>query len=94
LNEFALAWAVIVINSVRIFLSFRKNLEDKKRGMGSHPISLLPLGSSLFSSPFLYLGLGIEMNFESLYLDSWERRPFPSSAFWAFGLNQCRVNLV
>jgi len=45
--------------------------------MGSHPISLLPLGSSLFSSPFLYLGLGMEMNFDSLYFRFMGKKALP-----------------
>ena len=69
MDNFALAWAVIVNNSVSVFLSFGGDLEDKKRGMDSHPTrsvsssrSLLPLSSSFFSPPLLHLGLGIEMD--------------------------------
>ena len=64
LDEFAPAWAIIVINSVGVFLSSGANLEDKKMGIGSHPtwpfIFQPPFScSSLFSSPLLHLGLVI-----------------------------------
>ena len=64
LDEFAPMWAVIIINSVGVFLSFEGDLEDKKRGMGIHPIRSIPslsLSVPLFSP--LHLGLGIEMDF-------------------------------
>ena len=56
IDEFAVAWAVIVNNSVRVFLSSEGDLEDKKRGIDSHPtrsisssrLLFLPLSFSLF----------------------------------------------
>ena len=39
-DEFAPVGAVIVINSVGVFLSSGEDLEDKKRAMSSHPIRL------------------------------------------------------
>jgi len=62
---------VIVNNSVGVFLSSKRDLEVKKRDMGSHPAlgltSLVGPSFTLsvisFSPPLFHLGLGIKMDF-------------------------------
>ena len=71
MDKFAPTWAVIVNNSVGVFLSSKRDSEDKKGEMGSHPalgrpVQLPPPSPcqlSLFSLLFSIVGLGIKMDF-------------------------------
>ena len=70
MDKFAPAWAVIVNNSVGVFLSSGGDLEDKKRGWAAiqpgRPVAVtasFSLSFPLFSPSLLYLGLEIEMDF-------------------------------
>jgi len=53
MDQFVPAWACTLIYSVGIFLSFERDLEDKKKGISSHPMTTCSLFSLFFGHPLL-----------------------------------------